>query len=342
MLKINMIKILLKFILAAALLYWLKISGKLDFSLVRKSIEMGPEWIYAFTAILVQAWLASLRYKILLQSHGQKKLHYLDIVKINYIGQFFSTILPGAVTGDVIKLVYVNKLNDKFNKTFIITTTLLDRILGVTGLLFLSGVFSLIYFHEVTAISSKITHIIYINFSLFLGASIFWAVLVGPHHFQRMMLKWLNKIPVLGDRIFSLLDQLFKLRERRLDLALSFLLSIIIQFLGILTFWVISSPFYSGHLPLQYAFTFIPIGLIATAIPISPGGLGVGHVLFANLFSLINITNGASLFNLYFLINLTHNLLGAIPYLMMKTQTISALDAQDQSSLRTSIKHTER
>jgi hypothetical protein len=56
---------------------------------------------------------------------------------------------------------------------------------------------------------------------------------------------------------------------------------------------------------------------MATAIPISPGGLGVGHVLFANLFNLVGIDNGASLFNLFFLIAFLHNFSGVIPYLLV-------------------------
>lgn len=311
-----MFKTFLKFIFAAALLYWLIASGKLDLSLVRKSFDYGPQWLIAFLMLILQSSLGAFRYKLLLETKSQSRLPYLKVLKINYIGHFFSTVLPGAVTGDLIKLVYVKKLDETFSKTFLVTITLLDRVLGLSGLLFLAGSFSLIYFGEVTSLSAHISRVIFLNLFLFAGTIAFLGTLVAPFKMQMLILSLVCKIPLLGKKIASILEQLFSLRESRKDLMISFFISVGIQFLSILSFWVISSPFYSGHLPLQYAFTVIPVGLIATAIPISPGGLGVGHVLFANLFSFVNINNGASLFNLFFLCNITHNFMGAIPYML--------------------------
>ncbi|MBC7540415.1 MAG: flippase-like domain-containing protein [Bacteriovorax sp.] len=322
MLKIYMFKTLLKFIFAIALVYWLVTSGKLDLSLVSKSFKVGPQWLIALFLIIIIVALGAYRYKLLLETKSQKKLRFFDVLRLNYIGLFFSSVLPGAVTGDLIKLVYIKKLDQSFSKTFLITVTLLDRIIGLAGLLFLAGFFSLIYFSEVTALSPKIAHVIILNLFLFGGTIAFLLTLISPFKFQKMIVDLIQKIPLLGKKISKLLNQLFELRENRKDLLKCFLLSIVTQFLSILAFWTISSPFYSGHLPLQYAFTFIPVGLIATAVPISPGGLGVGHVLFANLFSFVNIDNGASLFNLFFLLSFAHNFLGVIPYLLVGRKTV--------------------
>ncbi len=308
--KFCMLKTLLKFLFAFGLIYWLVSSGKLDFSLVGKSFQVGYLWPVAIALILIQALVGVYRYKILLQIKSSRKISYLELAKINWIGLFFSSILPGAVTGDLLKLVYVKKLDSTFTKTFLITTALLDRIIGLTGLLFLSGFFSLIYFQEITKVSPLITQIIFVNFILFFGTICFFLVLLAPIKFQNMFLKF---VPKKASHIFH---QVFSLRESRKDIFICFLLSAFMQFCGILAFWTITSPFYAVHLPLPYAFSFIPIGLIAVAIPISPGGLGVGHAVFANLFTMMNIHNGASLFNLFFLCTISINILGIIPYLL--------------------------
>jgi uncharacterized protein (TIRG00374 family) len=322
MLKIYMIKTLLKFLFAAALLYWLITSGKLDLTLIRKSFEVGPQWLVAFLLLASQSAIGAYRYKLLLETKCPKPLSFFQVLKLNYIGLFFSSVLPGAVTGDLIKLVYVRKLDQSFTKTFLLTVTLLDRIIGLAGLLFLAGFFSLIYYTDVTALSPKIAQIITLNLFLFFGTICFLSALIAPHKFQRKFVHLIRKIPFIGKKISKILSQIFTLRENKKDLAKCFALSVLMQFLGILAFWTISSPFYSGHLPLQYAFTFIPVGLIATAIPISPGGLGVGHMLFAKLFSFVQIDNGASLFNLFFLCSFTHNFLGVIPYLISGRKTV--------------------
>jgi glycosyltransferase 2 family protein len=322
MLNLYMLKTLLKFLFALSIIYWLIASGKLDLSLIHKSLTSGPQWVIAFLIIALQSLLGAFRYKTLLETKTQRPLSFLHILRLNYIGLFFSSVLPGAVTGDLIKLVYVKKLDSGFTSSFLVTVTLLDRIIGLAGLLFLSGFFSLIYFPELTSLTPKMTQIIFLNLFLFLGTTLFLGILISPIKYQKIIVDLFNRLPFLGKKIASLIAQLFALRENKKDLAKCFAISIMAQFLNILSFWIISSPFYSGSLPLQYAFTFIPVGLIATAIPISPGGLGVGHVLFANLFSFVNINNGASLFNLFFLCNFSHNFLGIIPYLISGRQTV--------------------
>jgi uncharacterized membrane protein YbhN (UPF0104 family) len=305
-----MLKTLLKFIFAFGLIYWLISSGKLDFSLIKKSFQVGNFWLIAISLIFTQCLIGVYRYKILLEIKSTKKISYLKLVKINWIGLFFSSLLPGAVTGDLVKLVYVKKLDRHLTKTFLITTALLDRIVGLAGLLFLSGFFSVLYFSEITKISPQISHIIMLNLLLFLGTAVFFLILLSPIKYQNLFLRHL---PL---KIKSIFHQVFSFRENKKELFICFAISVLVQFLGILAFWTVISPFYEGHLPLPYVFTFIPIGLVAVAIPISPGGLGVGHALFANLFSMVHIPNGASLFNLFFLCALTVNLCGVIPYLM--------------------------
>lgn len=312
-----MFKTALKFIFAIALLYWLISSGKLDLSLIRKSFEVGPQWFIALGLIFTQICLGAYRYKLLLETKSQKTLRFFDILRLNYIGLFFSSVLPGAVTGDLIKLVYVKKLDQGFSKTFLITVTLLDRIMGLAALLFLAGAFSLFYYSEVTLLSPKIAHVISLNLLLFAGAFFFLGLLIAPSKYQAFIHYVVEKIPYLGKKISDLLEQVFSLRESKKDLFVSFAISLVMQFISIFAFWIVSSPFLQKPLPLQYAFTFIPVGMIAMAIPISPGGLGVGHVLFANLFSLVHIDNGASLFNLFYLCNFANNFVGVIPYLMI-------------------------
>ncbi len=315
-------KTLFKILLAVALVYWLVSSGKLDFSLVKKSFEVGHEWVIAVLLIFVQICLGAYRYKLLLETKSEKKLGFFEILKLNYIGLFFSSVLPGAVTGDLIKLVYIKKLDKNFSKTFLVTVTFLDRIMGLTGLLFLTGTFSLLYYSQVTALSPKISHIISLNLLLFAGSIVFLAVLVAPQKYQAFIHFIVNKIPFAGKKISSILDPIFALRENKKDVFVSFLLSVLAQFVAVMAFWIVSSPFLPTALPFQYAFTFIPVGMIATAIPISPGGLGVGHVLFANLFALVHINNGASLFNLFYLCNVANNAVGIVPYLLIGKKDI--------------------
>ena len=95
-------------------------------------------------------------------------------------------------------------------------------------------------------------------------------------------------------------------------------MSMVFQANNVSAIYLISAPFFNTDLSLGKAFTFIPLGLIATAVPISPAGMGVGHAIFGTLFGYYGITGGASLFNLYFLAIVSVNLLGVFPYLFSR------------------------
>ena len=109
--------------------------------------------------------------------------------------------------------------------------------------------------------------------------------------------------------------------ETKKSLIKAILLSILIQFIGITIFYLLSFPYFESSLKLFDIISFVPIGFIAVAIPLAPGGLGVGHVAFERLFAMVGETQGANFFNSYFIISICFNLVGIIPYFLLKRTT---------------------
>ena len=64
--------------------------------------------------------------------------------------------------------------------------------------------------------------------------------------------------------------------------------------------------------------TVFPIGLLTIVLPISPAGLGVGHVAFDQLYAAIGLTGGATVFNIFILGQMAPCLLGVFPYLALR------------------------
>ena len=69
---------------------------------------------------------------MLLQSRGSERYSFIAILKTHWIGLFFNSILPGAVTGDLIKLAYKKQIDPKLSKTFFLGTVFLDRLVGTS------------------------------------------------------------------------------------------------------------------------------------------------------------------------------------------------------------------
>jgi uncharacterized protein (TIRG00374 family) len=311
-----MLKALAKVIFAVTIVVWLLKSGKLDFSLVPRALAEGYGWLWCFIALAAQAVLASIRWGVLLRIKTKQKIPLISLLRVTWIGLFFNCFLPGAVTGDLIKLVYAKDLDKDFSKTFLITSVLMDRVLGLMALLSILGFASALYYHEIVALSPRMESLVHFNFLLFAGAIIFLALLFLPQWIQEKAMALAERVPLLGSKIKKTLDQVWSIGHNKMTVALALAISLAAQLLSFFAFWVISHPFYGESIPLPYIFTFIPLGFMAVAVPISPAGLGVGHVIFDRLFHFAGVDGGASFFNLFFLCMVALNFLGIIPYLL--------------------------
>jgi uncharacterized membrane protein YbhN (UPF0104 family) len=103
---------------------------------------------------------------------------------------------------------------------------------------------------------------------------------------------------------------------KQLVLALSFSM---LTHVGTMTFFAVLTRVITGvDVPFSSVATVFPLGVLTMIIPIAPAGLGVGHVAFERLFSMIGLHDGATVFNVYLIGQLTPCLLGVFPYLTLR------------------------
>jgi uncharacterized membrane protein YbhN (UPF0104 family) len=308
---------LLKLAIAAALVGWLLQSGKLDFKLLG-TLKQHP--IAVLMAVLVSVlnfWLVSYRWKSILKARSTVDIPLTGMLKITWIGQFFSSVLPGSVTGDLVKLLYIQKFEKNFSKQFLFASILIDRLMGLSGLILMVGASSLLFSGHILKNAPGMEPLLKFNYVLVLLVVVSLGLFMYWHDFIRsLFLKLQAKfLPGLFSRIISLWDDLVMIKSRMIKAVL---LSIVVQFFGVVIFWSLISPFVSGRMDFIQSLAFIPLGLMTLALPIAPSGLGVGHAIFQKLFEFSGIDNGASLFNLYFVVTLSVNVLGVVPYLLSK------------------------
>jgi uncharacterized membrane protein YbhN (UPF0104 family) len=69
------------------------------------------------------------------------------------------------------------------------------------------------------------------------------------------------------------------------------------------------------HLSLLSVYVIVPLGLLVTAIPIAPAGVGTGNFAFLYLFHLIGSERGADIYSLLAITNILIGCIGGIIYL---------------------------
>jgi uncharacterized membrane protein YbhN (UPF0104 family) len=324
----TVIKNSLKLILAIGLILWLVKSGKLDFTLFYKLLQ--SPWIIVAAIFMMQLdhMIIVLRLRIILIKNASNGLSFFRLFLANWIGIYFNSVLPGSVTGDIIKIFYIQDLDKNLTKKFLLVSVFIDRIIGLLGLIIAGSIASILYYNTLLSLSHKIAPLVHFNFMMLAGVILILILLFFLPNLPYLFAAPFKKISFLK-KIFEKLEDIWRdlcLFKKKFLILLG--LSTFIQGFAIFIFWFLVHPYADGNLDLASTMAIAPIGFISLAIPIAPSGLGVGHVVFEKLFSFIGVMNGASLFNLYFFVILFSNLTGVIPYILYskKGKSVEALD----------------
>lgn len=313
---VSLLKLVAKFAFAFGILAYMVRSGRLNLDVVRQGFSQSG--VLAGSATLVLLGLASslFRWGLLMQGQG---IEYTSgqLIRYGMIGAFFNTTMPGAVSGDLIKAWYVIADRKGQKKTPVLTSVLLDRVMGIFGLVIVSASPLLFFGREVWALPT-LRALAVPMLGCFAGVVAFFAYVMvsgrGPFAALRRKMDFLSRHRA-GVMILQIYDALVGYRTRPAVLFQSLLLSVV-NFLCMVGVSILCGNAIGevGISPYQY-FLIVPIGLFATAIPVAPAGLGVGHAAFHALFLLVGSQHGSEIFTMMVTLQILFNLLGIIFYL---------------------------
>ena len=261
---------------------------------------LGRPVLLAIVAALIfcTLLLVALRWRILLAAQGIV-LPFRQIYHICAIGAFSGTFLPGAVGGDALQFIYLSAAVPR-HRTIIGVTLLSDRLLGVAGLVMVA--ITAIVLQWPTVVASPVIA----PFALSIMCGFAGAVAVGG-----VFLIMLDRVPVDDWKLQSrglilrllgtVIDVMTLYRRSPGSLIVGFALSVVIQLCSAFVVVLLAEAMDLSNSigPLQYALA-ASISILASAIPITPGGLGVGEGAFQHLCQLLSDSNQAPFASAFF------------------------------------------
>jgi hypothetical protein len=283
----------------AVLFVFLFRSGQLDAAKL-KLLWSNPLPFLSGTVLLILGGAIGVkRWQKLLEVH-QIAVPYWDAVRLTFIGFFFSSVIPGAVSGDVVKAYYVVKGREK--KAEAITSILLDRVLGLysmvaTAVVVITAAWVMKLLGRGMPIWSdpRVSTISIMVWGIFLGMTLAFAFSWSRRLRDSRFMHWiLEKTP--GEKLVrKFYDALYVYGQHPKKSFTALLYSFVCQtplYLGI--YFMSRTVQVEGIGLAGYLFLF-PVGLIFNALPILPGGLGTGEVGFEWLFNLFHSDQGAEI-----------------------------------------------
>lgn len=257
-------------------------SDKIDIEALKR-VSSWEVLSVCFLIVAVTVWMASERWRILLSVNVGAFQRWL-IFKLTCIGMFFNFAMPGGVGGDMVKGYYLVKGSE--NRTHAIAGLLMDRIVGLYCMLLAAVIVMTIDLSHVLA-TPKLKLIYATMTGSWLIGTIFFILALSQrtHNSTNNFLSKLSFIPgvSLGHKLFKAFTEFSHSKKAILN---SGLISAFAQLLSIFLFYFIGVKLGFDSLQFYKYIIIVPIGFIVTALPLTPGGVGIGQAAFYFLFEL--------------------------------------------------------
>lgn len=321
---------LLKILIAFGIILWMVKQDKFNISQLKTFLV----WDFLAIAILVTGlnlFMVSERWRLLLTTQNTHPKP-LELYKLTLIGIFFNFAMPGGVGGDVVKAFYFYKDHPQ-SKAIAISSVFVDRLLGLYTIIFMALSAMLLDFNHVMSLDvlRNLFYIFGLIFFIF-NVGLFFLFSKNPK-LNELVLTVIAKMP-LKEKLQKLYMSGQQYGSKRTLLVKVFLLSLISQTTAIFIMYLIGHYSMLGaDIPVSTYFLVTPVGFMATAIPISPAGVGVGQAAFDFLFNLYlgkPTQIGALVITVYQLLSLFFGLIGAYFYLVKskKKDTLETMELE--------------
>lgn len=202
---------------------------------------------------------------------------WLNSWRLTFLGMFFNLVVPGLTGGDVVKGVIVAHENPG-RRGEALVSVVVDRLIGIVGL----AVLALAAILVSGGYAELRLPVLLLLVTVLLGAACYVSRPV------RRLVRFdalLARLP-FGARLRPLDEAVLSLAGKPLELSVAFVASVMNHVLVTLGFVALGRAFAVTGISLMEYFVLVPIGNTVTALPLAPGGWGVGEAAFKVLFEM--------------------------------------------------------
>ena len=274
------------------------------------------------------AMMAGVRWWWLMHCNGLG-ISVWNALRFTWIGLFFNNVVPGQTGGDLVKAVYAMRACPG-QRVPALVSVVVDRVLGLASLALLGGItvlFALTRFREL---------------AVGIWLVILGVVALGIIAFSRRVRgairlnALLERLPARASGLLKTVDQaVFFYRNHKVGIALWLLVGMANHVVSVTAVLCMGHALGIELAGLEY-FILIPVINILSAVPLAPGGWGVGEALYGTLFQRYGpgATEGVALSVLFRLHMALWSLFGGVLVLLGKRVTAADVEREVAAELR--------
>jgi uncharacterized protein (TIRG00374 family) len=303
---------------------------------LRATFRDPPVAALAFALLLLGYVLSAARWYFLLHAMGiQVRLR--PCAEIFAMGTFANTFLPGGTGGDLVRAVYIARHVHQ-DRTGGVISVFADRAVGLLGVL---GVAVLLGASDSRhVIASPLTRTFFLTLTAAFGGAVLGILLtfalLSQARFEKLQ-GWIGARTIAHRTVVRLFATAVQLRAHPMLSLLSFVVSVVITLTMAAAGVLLARGYEAGGLgPLDFANASV-LALLANAVPLTPGGIGVAEGAFAFLCYAWEPTPTALAYGTIFfgerLILTLINLIGSVAFLTYRGTIARAWEPHSEGAV---------
>lgn len=274
---------LLKVIIPAAIIGWLL--WRIDAGQWAALRDQPKNFVLLVAALVVAMsalLLTLLRWGLLVRCNGIR-LSYVEALRLGSIGFLLSFVSAGSVGGDLFKAIFLAR-RAPGKRVEAVASVAVDRAVGLYGLLLVVVCVMLV---APPRDNQQIQQIAYWAAGLAtLGTLTLAALVLGGRSIDRV-LRRLGDLRYVGGAIHQIADPLRIFHTHPKQFLISVVMSLGVHILLSFSIYLIARGLYADAPTLVEHLIIVPIGMLVSALPISPAGIGLLEAAMHWLYELI-------------------------------------------------------
>ena len=242
---------------------------------------LSPWFLLVLFLGFVGISMSGLRWQILLRGEGIQ-IGLGTVLRLTWIGHFWNMVIPGAVSGDAVKMYYVGRAAPALREEAW-TTVFVDRVIGLVALVSVSTVAafaSVGFIWERAQLRALFLSMLGV---LLLSLLVALCLALGVGREWRIVQALRRRLP-MADSLTRAYHSAHRLGRRPHGLLASYGISIAAHALAVVNAYLLGRAAGEDLLGFVQYCVVVPITLFTNAVPLTPGGLGVGENVLGKLF----------------------------------------------------------
>jgi len=260
---------------------------------LRNLIRTANPWLFvaSWSLLCIPFFVSAWRWRKLMQPQGIN-LPFSKCLALTFVGQFYSTFLPGITGGDLVKIIYTSRVVG--SKTKATVTILLDRVIGLIALVVIAGIAAACQVRN-----NPMMWWVLLGIVAALGTLVLMSTVYFSHRLRSItgLEKVLNHSSTPAF-IRKADDVLHAYRGSWRVLAQAFFASLITQIVMPISAYLAGRAL-GIHAHPGYYMAYVPLAILAASVPITPPqGFGVTEYVLFKLFAGTGISTASQAFAL--------------------------------------------